>query len=100
MRAASCTEELRNGQKEKTIRYEGMASPRELLERIVIQCEQALKTLGSAKAQAATEKEKTEAKSFIGQLLAEEKGKVVKSSDNVTEALRRFWWVATLHFTS
>jgi hypothetical protein len=90
MRAARCTEEMRNGQKEKTIRYEGMASPRELLERIVIQCEQALKTLGSAKAQSATEKEKIEAKSIIGQLLVEEKGKVV-SSENETEALRRFW---------
>jgi len=91
MRAASCTEELRNGQKEKTIRYEGMASPRELLERIVIQCEQALRTLGSAKAQAATEKEKLEAKSIIEQVLEEEKGKVVSSVERETEALRRFW---------
>jgi len=91
MRAASCTEEMRNGQKEKTIRYEGMASPRELLERIVIQCEQALRTLGSAKAQAATEKEKLEAKSIIEQVLEEEKGKVVSSVERETEALRRFW---------
>ena len=82
---------MRNGQKEKTIRYEGMASPRELLERIVIQCEQALRTLGSAKAQAATEKEKLEAKSIIEQVLEEEKGKVVSSAERETEALRRFW---------
>ena len=96
MRAASCTEEIRNGQKEKTIRYEGMASPRELLERIVIQCEQALKTLGSAKAQAASEKEKIEATTFIGKVLAEEKSKSASNIENDTDALRQFWSVETL----
>jgi hypothetical protein len=61
----------------------------------VIQCEQALKTLGSAKAQAASEKEKIEATTFIGKALAEEKRKSASNIENDTEALRRFWSVLT-----
>lgn len=52
MRLAQETRQIDpNGRIEKTIRYEGMASPRELLERIVIQCQQAVKALDMDKQQ-------------------------------------------------
>jgi hypothetical protein len=42
-------EERADGRRETTTRYECMASPRELLERLVIQCKQVLRSLDSTK---------------------------------------------------
>jgi hypothetical protein len=80
MRPAGMRIERRDGRQEKIVRYEGMASPRELLQRIVLQCQQALRSLGVSKVPKATKNGRAMATQELPQDLGEE-----------TDALARFW---------
>ena len=89
MRAVSIRLEKKAGREEKIIRYEGMASPRELLERIVIQCSQTLKSLSMA--QYSDEETESPKKEDLKVLVNKSKQKASGVEDNETAALERFW---------
>ena len=88
MRAASVRIEKRDDREEKVVRYEGMASPRELLERIVIQCTETLRSLGNARKLEAEEVNGT-AKGNPGKKKMLTPDSTV--GDSETAALERFW---------
>lgn len=99
MRAASVRTEQRDGREEKVIRYEGMASPRELLERVVIQCVQTLKSLDRGRAIKASLEEEvkpptTTSTSKAQPVIIEAKGTGSEADDAETAALESFWWVS------